>query len=86
MAEHNYQLYDSWQVIVYPGHDYFEREAARLKEDFPGFDVMSDMVMWLLNNVKDSDWEKNGVTGYSWRFYFKHPEDATMFKLKFGIA
>lgn len=86
MAEHNYQLYDDWKVIVYPGHGYFERESERLKKSQPGFDVMSDMVMWLLNNVKDSDWEKNGVTGYSWRFYFKNPADATMFRLKFGIV
>ena len=86
MAEHNYQLYDDWKAIVYPGDSYFDRETVKLKEDFPGFDVMSNMVMWLLNNVKDSDWQREGVTRYSWRFYFKDPEDATMFRLKFGIV
>jgi hypothetical protein len=40
---------------------------------------------WCNQNVKVGEWKYRGVTFFSYRVYFKNPEDAIMFKLKFGV-
>jgi hypothetical protein len=47
--------------------------------------VRENILPWLLENLDQDDWTRDGVTNYSYRFAFKHEADAVAFKLRFGL-
>ena len=48
-------------------------------------DQMQLLRQWCQDNITPNYWTSAGVTIFSYRFYFNNPEDATFFKLTFGI-
>lgn len=71
---------DDWQQIRL--FDWFDRNYNSSIEPW---DQMVVFKKWCQDNITPNYWTSAGVTIFSYRFYFNNPEDATFFRLTFGV-
>ena len=73
--------HEGWTVVRLV--DYFEKNGIESDEALRF--MRNEVKEWLDQNVNEDDWEKGGVTKFSFRVQFANAEDALAFKLRFGI-
>lgn len=87
MAAHNYPPKEGFSEIVYPGVDWFDNlrrfnHRSTARDDL---DNHKKLIEWCHENLALCSFAEDGITRFSFRYYFKNADDATAFRLKFGI-
>lgn len=71
---------ESWtQVRLF---DWFDRNYGSNTQPWEQMVIFRN---WCQDNITPNYWSTGGVTIFSYRMYFNNPEDATLFRLVFGV-
>ena len=78
-----YPVEAPWACVVYPGADWFLEQVPHPTNAVLLFRLLQS---WLREQGEAGvDWATDGITPYSYRFYFRDPELATVFCIAHGI-
>lgn len=76
---HPTEMVDGW-LVVWMGDYYRSRSLAEARLHF-----RITVIDWLNDNLCKNTWRHAGLSAAGYRIYFKHQEDAVIFKLTFGL-